>query len=90
MQLIYNSVHCLFLSFFITVLNIWYLLLIKQYFAANFTFCTTIIDLRYNPGESHMIQHSVVKFVKVGGFFPNYPVSSTNTTERHDIAEILL
>jgi hypothetical protein len=37
-----------------------------------------------------MIQHSVVKFVKVGGFFPNYPVSSTNTTERHDIAEILL
>jgi hypothetical protein len=36
----------------------------------------------------------VIKFVsdlrQVGGFFPGPPVSSTNKTDCHDIAEILL
>jgi hypothetical protein len=35
----------------------------------------------------------VIQFVsdlrQVGGFFPGPPVSSANTTDRHDIAEIL-
>jgi hypothetical protein len=49
-----------------------------------------------NPvhGEVYSIQHYVIKFVsdlrQVGGFFPGNPVSSTNKTDRHDIAEILL
>jgi hypothetical protein len=36
----------------------------------------------------------VIKFVsdlrQVGGFNPGHPVSSTNKTDRHNIAEILL
>ena len=40
------------------------------------------------------MQHYVIKFVsdlrQVGVFFPGPPVSSTNTTNHHDIAEILL
>ena len=39
------------------------------------------------------VQHYVIKFVsdlrKVGGFFPDSPVSSINKTDRHDIAEVL-
>jgi len=40
------------------------------------------------------IQDYVIKFVsdlhQVDGFPPDTPVSSTNKTDRHDIAEILL
>ena len=40
------------------------------------------------------VQHNVIKFVsdlrQVGGFSAGTPVSSTNKTDRHDIAEILL
>jgi len=40
------------------------------------------------------VQHYVIMFVsdlrQVGGFCPGPPVSSTNKTDRHDIAEILL
>ena len=49
-----------------------------------------------NPvrGEVYPIQHYVIKFVsdlrQIGGIFPGTPVSTTNKTDRHDIAEILL
>ena len=43
--------------------------------------------------EVYSIQHYVIKFVgdlrQVGGF-PGIPISSTNKTEHHDIAEIML
>ena len=42
----------------------------------------------------YWIQHYVIKFVsnlrQVGGFSPGTPLTSTKTTYRHDIAEILL
>jgi hypothetical protein len=39
----------------------------------------------------HSIQHYVIKLRQVGGFLdPDTPVSSTNKTDRHNIAEILL
>ena len=45
-------------------------------------------------GEVYSIQHYVIKFVtdlrKVGEFSPGIPISSTNKTDRHDIAETLL
>ena len=45
-------------------------------------------------GEMYLIQQYVIKFVsylrQVWWFFPSTPVSSTNKTDRHDIAEILL
>ena len=45
-------------------------------------------------GELYSIQHYVINFVsdlrQVGGFSPGTPVSSTNKTDRHNIAEILL
>ena len=49
-----------------------------------------------NPihGEVYSIQHYVIEFVsdlqQVGGFSLDSPVSSTNKTDHHDIAEILL
>ena len=49
-----------------------------------------------NPvhGEVYSIQHYVIKFVsdlqQAEGFTPGTPVSSTNKTDRQDIAEILL
>jgi hypothetical protein len=49
-----------------------------------------------NPahGEVYLIQHYLINFVsdllQVGGFSPGTPVPSTNNTDRHDIAEILL
>ena len=41
-----------------------------------------------NPthGEVYLIQHYVI----MDWFYPGTPVSSTNKTDRHDIAEILL
>ena len=48
-------------------------------------------EFESHSGEVFSIQHYVIKFVsdlrQVGGFFS---VSSTNKTDRHDIAEILL
>jgi len=49
-----------------------------------------------NPiyGKVYSIQHYVIKFVsdlqQVGGFLLGTPVSSTNKTDHHDIAKILL
>jgi hypothetical protein len=49
-----------------------------------------------NPdhGEVYSIKHYVIKFVSdlrlVGWFSPGIPVSSTNKTDRHGIADILL
>jgi hypothetical protein len=49
-----------------------------------------------NPahGEVYSMQHYMIKFVgnlwKVDEFFPGTSISSTNKTNRHDIAEILL
>jgi len=49
-----------------------------------------------NPvhGEVYSIQHYVIKFVsvlrQVGGILQVLPISSTNKTDRHDIAEIFL
>jgi len=49
-----------------------------------------------NPihGEVYSIQHYMIKFVsdlrQVGGFLLGTLVSSINTTDRHDITEILL
>ena len=45
-------------------------------------------------GEVYLIQHYVIKFAidlpQVGDFFPGTPVSSTNNTDRYDIAKIFL
>jgi hypothetical protein len=43
-------------------------------------------------GEAYSIQYYVIKFVSDlrQWFSPSIPVSSTNKTDRHDIAEILL
>ena len=45
-----------------------------------------------NPAQA--IQHYVIKFVsdlrQAGGFYPGTPVSSSNKTDRHNIAGILL
>jgi len=45
-------------------------------------------------GEVYLIQHYVIKFVsdlqQDGGFPPGTSVSTTNKTNHHDIAEILL
>ena len=49
-----------------------------------------------NPvhGKAYSMQHYVIKFVsdlrQVGGFLLVLPISSTNQTDCHDIAEILL
>ena len=58
--------------------------------------CLTIKVMSWNPiyGEVYPIQYYVMTFVsdlwQVGGFSPDTPVSSTNKTDHHDIAEILL
>ena len=52
------------------------------------------MSLNLIHGEVYSIKHYVIKFVsdllQVGGFSPGTLVSSTNKTDRHDIAEILL
>ena len=55
----------------------------------------TTNDVSSNPtrSEVYSIQHYVIKFVsdlQQVGFFSDTPVSSTNKTDRHDIAEILM
>ena len=51
-------------------------------------------EFESRSGEVYSIQHYVIKFVsdlrQVGFFSPSAPVSSTNKTDRRDIAEILL
>jgi hypothetical protein len=44
-------------------------------------------EFQPRTGEVHTKQHYVIKFA-AGWWFS--PVSSTNTTDRHDITEILL
>ena len=64
-------------------------------------FTTTYVISAYHhwcceleSGSGRGVQHYVIKFVsdlwQVGGFFPGTLVSSTNGTDRYDIAEILL
>jgi hypothetical protein len=55
---------------------------------------TKIVSLNPVHGDVYSIQHYVIKFVsdlrQVDSFLPDTPVSSTNKTDLHDIAEILL
>jgi hypothetical protein len=66
---------------------------------------TDIVSSHIDQGEVHvqhyvikfvsdLIQHYVIKFVSdlwhVGGFSLGPPISFTNKTDHHDIAEILL
>jgi hypothetical protein len=55
---------------------------------------TKVVNSNPIHGEVYSIQHYVIKFVsdlrQVGGFLRFSPVSSTNKTDRHDMAEILL
>jgi hypothetical protein len=66
-------------------------------------FTTTCMISVYHPkvvssnpahGEVYSIQYYVIKFVSdlrlIGGFYPGTPVSSTDKTDRYDIAELLL
>ena len=54
---------------------------------------TTIVSSNPVHGKVYSVQHYVIKFVsdlrQVGGF-QDTPFFSTNKTDRHDIAEILL
>ena len=55
---------------------------------------TNVVRLNPADGEMYSIQHYVINFVsdlrQIGCFFPDTPVSSTNNTDCHDIADILL
>ena len=55
---------------------------------------TNVLSSNPTHGEVYSIQHYVIKFVsdlrQVGGFLPSIPVSSTNTTDCHNITETLL
>ena len=56
---------------------------------------TNIVSLNPTHSEVYSIQHYVIKYVsdfwQAGQWFsPGTPVSSTNKTDRHNIAEILL
>ena len=55
---------------------------------------TKVESSNLDNGEVYSIQHYVIMFVsdlrQVGGFYPGTPVASTNTTECHDIIDILL
>ena len=44
---------------------------------------------KFKSGSGRGVQHYVIKFVSDRWFSPGTPVSSTNKTDRHDIAEIL-
>jgi len=54
---------------------------------------TKVASLNPIHGEVYSIQHYVIKFVcdlrQVSGFLLILPISSTNKTDRHNIAEIL-
>ena len=49
---------------------------------------TKVVNSNHVHGELYPIQHYVMKFV--GDFSPGTPVSSTNKSDFHNIAEILL
>ena len=55
---------------------------------------TKVVSSNPAHDEGYSIRHCVIKFVsdlrQVGGFFSGTTVSSTNNTDRQDIAEILL
>ena len=48
-----------------------------------------ILSVRIPLGDEYSIQHYVIMFVSDGCFFPDTSVSSTNKTDRYNIAEIL-
>jgi hypothetical protein len=53
---------------------------------------TKVLSLNPVHDEVYSIQHYMIKFVSetYQWFSPSIPASSTNKTDRHDIAEILL
>jgi len=55
---------------------------------------TEVVSSNPAHSEVYSIQHFAIKFFsdlrQVGGFLRLHPVSTTNNTDRHDIAEILL
>ena len=52
---------------------------------------TTNVSLNTIHGEVYLMEHYVIKFViDLQWFSPDAPFSSTNKTDRHNIAEILL
>ena len=50
---------------------------------------TTVVSTNTAHSEVYSIENYVIKFVR-DAFSPVTPISSTNKTDRHDIAEILL
>jgi hypothetical protein len=48
-----------------------------------------MLSVRIPLGDEYSIQHYVIMFVGDGCFFPDTAVSSTNKTNRYNIAEIL-
>jgi hypothetical protein len=56
------------------------------------TITTKAVSANPAHGEACSMQHYVIKYVLwlIGVFSPDTPVSFTNKTDRHDIAEILL
>jgi len=52
------------------------------------------LSCEYEPRSWRGVQHYVIHFVsdlrQIGGFSAGTPVSSTNKTDRHDIADIVL
>jgi hypothetical protein len=71
------------------VVVVWYLVL--QLFVQSVSITTAVVNSNPVYGEVYSIQHYVIKLRQVGGFLdPDTPVSSTNKTDRHNIAEILL
>ena len=55
---------------------------------------TDLVRSNLDQGEVYKLQHYAIKFVsdlrRVGGFTPGPPDFSTNKTDCHNIAEILL
>ena len=71
---------------------VWYLDL--QLHMKSMHITTNVVSSNTAHGGVYSIQHYVKKFVsdlqQVTGFLPGTPVSSTNKTEHHELAEILL
>jgi hypothetical protein len=74
-----------------TTVIVWYLDL--QLHMKSMHITTNVVSSNTAHGGVYSIQHYVKRFVsdlqQVTGFLPGTPVSSTNKTERHDLAEIL-
>ena len=73
---------------------LWSYLLLDLQLPVQLVFITTKVSSNPAHGEVYSIQHYVIHFVidyAAGRWFsPGTLVSSTNKTERHDMAEILL